>query len=85
MTCHPLDPAIGSVLGELRHQRGLSQEQLATKAKMHRNYIRGLERSEKSPTFKSVGGLLAVLATGEPLPGALTRKRRRRSTNTDSV
>jgi transcriptional regulator with XRE-family HTH domain len=61
MTRNPLDPAIGPVLRDLRLQRGLSQEQLATKAKMHRNYIGGLERGEKSPTFKSVGRLLAVL------------------------
>lgn len=57
----PSHPAIGTVLREFRIQRGLSQEQLATKAKMHRNYIGGLERGEKSPTFKSVGKLLAVL------------------------
>jgi transcriptional regulator with XRE-family HTH domain len=57
----PDNPAIGSVLREFRLQRGLSQEQLAMKAKMHRNYIGGLERGEKSPTFKSVGRLLAVL------------------------
>jgi transcriptional regulator with XRE-family HTH domain len=61
MTRDPNELGIGSVLRNLRLQRGLSQEQLATKAKMHRNYIGGLERGEKSPTFKSVGKLLAVL------------------------
>ena len=54
-------PAIGPVLRELRARSGLSQEQLAAKAKMHRNYIGGIERGEKSPTFKSVGRILAVL------------------------
>jgi transcriptional regulator with XRE-family HTH domain len=55
------NPAIGTVLRDLRVQRGLTQEELAAKAKMHRNYIGGLERGEKSPTIKSVGKLIAVL------------------------
>ncbi|HEY0015633.1 MAG TPA: helix-turn-helix transcriptional regulator [Longimicrobium sp.] len=55
------NPAIGIVLRELRVQRGMTQEELAAKAKMHRNYIGGLERGEKSPTIKSVGRLIAVL------------------------
>jgi transcriptional regulator with XRE-family HTH domain len=55
------NPAIGIVLRELRVQRGMTQEELAAKAKMHRNYIGGLERGEKSPTIKSVGRLISVL------------------------
>jgi transcriptional regulator with XRE-family HTH domain len=55
------NPAIGIVLRDLRVQRGMTQEELAAKAKMHRNYIGGLERGEKSPTIKSVGRLIAVL------------------------
>lgn len=55
------NPAIGTVLRDLRVQRGLTQEELAAKAKMHRNYIGGLERGEKSPTIKSVGRLISVL------------------------
>jgi transcriptional regulator with XRE-family HTH domain len=61
MTRDPSAPSIGSVLRELRTRRGLSQEELAAKAKMHRNYVGGIERGEKSPTFKSVGRILAVL------------------------
>lgn len=55
------NPAIGTVLRDLRVQRGLTQDELAAKAKMHRNYIGGLERGEKSPTIKSVGRLISVL------------------------
>lgn len=61
MARDPSNPAIGTVLRDLRVQRGLTQEELAAKAKMHRNYIGGLERGEKSPTIKSVGRLISVL------------------------
>lgn len=55
------DPDVGSVLRAFRVARGLSQEQVAAKAKMHRNHLGGVERGEKSPTFKSVGRVLRVL------------------------
>lgn len=54
-------PAIGPVLRAFRLQRELSQEEMAAKAGLHRNYIGGIERGEKSPTIKSVGRILAVL------------------------
>jgi transcriptional regulator with XRE-family HTH domain len=70
------DPPIGTVLRDLRVQRGLSQEQLAAKAKMHRNYIGGVERGEKSPTFKSVARILSVLGVSwSELGAALDRSR----------
>lgn len=69
-------PVIGTVLRELRVARGLTQEELAVKAKMHRNYIGGLERGEKSPTFKSVGRLITVLGvTWTELGAELDRAR----------
>ncbi|HEU0300146.1 MAG TPA: helix-turn-helix transcriptional regulator [Longimicrobium sp.] len=58
---HTSPPAIGPVLRSLRQQRGLSQEDLAAKAGMHRNYIGGIERGEKSPTINSVSRILAAL------------------------
>lgn len=71
---HSSDPPIGTVLRELRVQRGFSQEQLAAKAKMHRNYVGGVERGEKSPTFKSVGRILLVLGVSwSELGNALDR------------
>lgn len=57
----PSDAPIGAVLRALRMERGLSQEELAAKARMHRNYIGGVERGERNPTFRSVGRLLRVL------------------------
>lgn len=69
---------IGSVLRDFRLQREMSQEHLAAKAGMHRNYIGGIERGEKSPTVKSVGRILDVLGvTWTELGEALDRTRRR--------
>lgn len=68
------DPPIGAVLRDFRVQRGLSQEQVAAKAKMHRNYVGGVERGEKSPTMKSVGRILAALGVSwSDLGAALDR------------
>jgi transcriptional regulator with XRE-family HTH domain len=68
--------SIGSVLRDFRLQREMSQEHLAAKAGMHRNYIGGIERGEKSPTVKSVGRILAVLGvTWTELGQALDRTR----------
>jgi transcriptional regulator with XRE-family HTH domain len=68
---------IGSVLRDFRLQREMSQEHLAAKAGMHRNYIGGIERGEKSPTVKSVGRILDVLGVSwTELGQALDRTRR---------
>lgn len=69
---------IGSVLRAFRLRREFSQEYLAAKAGMHRNYIGGLERGEKSPTIKSVGRILDVLGVSwTELGEALDRTRER--------
>lgn len=71
------DPDVGAVLRAFRLRRGLTQEQLAARAKMHRNYVGGVERGEKSPTLKSVGRILAVLGvTWTEFGAALDRGRR---------
>jgi len=47
---HPEDPRItfGKSVRKLRIALGLSQEELAEKANLHRNYIGGIERGERN-------------------------------------
>lgn len=42
---------LGDELRKARERAGLTQEQLAFKAKVHRTYISLLERDKKSPTL----------------------------------
>jgi transcriptional regulator with XRE-family HTH domain len=42
----------GRAVREARARRGLSQEQLAEAADMHRNYVGAIERGEINPTLR---------------------------------
>lgn len=53
-----LDHLLGGVLADCRRRAGLSQEALASRAKLHSTYISQLERGLKSPTVR----VLMVLA-----------------------
>lgn len=57
----PLNDSFASVLKKLRVQKGLSQEELAFKANLHRTYISQLERGLKSPTLNTISILAEVL------------------------
>jgi transcriptional regulator with XRE-family HTH domain len=48
-------------LRERRQSAGLSQEQLAEKAGLHRTYVSQLERGLKSPTLDVLADLAAAL------------------------
>lgn len=48
-------------LRRLRGERGLSQEELASRAKIDRTYVSALERSEYSATITMVSKLSTVL------------------------
>lgn len=48
-------------LQELRRMRGLSQEQLAAKAGVHRTYIGMIERSEKNITLLNMEKIAKAL------------------------
>lgn len=49
--------ALGVAVKTLREERGLSQEGLADRCHLHRNYVGGIERGERNPTLEVIGRL----------------------------
>jgi transcriptional regulator with XRE-family HTH domain len=45
----------------LRTALGLSQEELAARAGLHRNYVGMIERSERNPTLVAIEGIARAL------------------------
>src|SRR4051794_10130201 len=52
---------LGQALQEARDKRGLTQEALSLETGVHRNYIGGIERGERSPSVEAVVKLADVL------------------------
>lgn len=52
---------LGRALREERERQELSQEQLGLSTGVHRNYIGGIERGERSPTVAVIATLCAEL------------------------
>jgi predicted transcriptional regulator len=50
----PLNAAFGHVVRKLRKEIGISQEDFADRANLHRTYVSQLERGLKSPSLKAV-------------------------------
>jgi transcriptional regulator with XRE-family HTH domain len=52
---------VGQILRQLREAKGLSQEQLAFEANLHRTYVSGIERGIRNPTVVILDRLAAAL------------------------
>lgn len=52
---------LGQELRRAREEAGLTQEELAQRAGLHRTYISILERDQKSPTVETLRTICAVL------------------------
>lgn len=58
-----VERAFGSVLREAREKAGLSQDQLAHDAGLHRTYVSLLERGKRQPSLKAITALSRALRT----------------------
>ena len=65
---------IGRELRRAREAAGLTQEELAFRARLHRTYISILERELKSPTLDVLGRICRVL--GLPVSALVRRAER---------
>ncbi len=45
----------------LRQEQGLSQEELAYRAGIHRTYLGGIERGERNPALKNIAAMAEAL------------------------
>jgi transcriptional regulator with XRE-family HTH domain len=56
-----LPRAVGHRVRELRIKMGMSQEELAARADLHRNYVGSVERGERDIGITALGSLTAAL------------------------
>jgi transcriptional regulator with XRE-family HTH domain len=71
--------ALGAAIRQLREKRGLSQERLAVLARLHRNYVGGIERGERNPTFTNLTKIAGALEVRLSAVVALSEKLAARS------
>ncbi len=62
------DSSFGRAVREARAELDLSQEQLGRLARVHRNYVGGVERGELNPTLRTIKRIASALQlTGSEL------------------
>lgn len=64
-------PALGEAIRQLRHKRGLTQEDLAHAAGMTTGTLSLIERGQANPTWATVRGLAVALGISMQDVGAL--------------
>ena len=53
--------SLGNRIRQLRHEKKISQEELADKCSLHRTYIGGIERGERNPSLDNLGKISKAL------------------------
>jgi len=56
-----VEKRFGKRVRELRLAKGLSQEELAYRAGVHRTYLGGIERGERHPALKHISAIAKAL------------------------
>lgn len=79
-----LQKAVGRRVRELRTERALTQEVLAHRARLHRNYVGYVERGERKITIDTLGRVARVLGVSlaeffAPFSESLTSGRTKRA------
>ena len=62
MTICSVKSRFGSTVRKLRDERGYSQEKLAERAGLHRNYVGGIERGERNVALENILKLAKALS-----------------------
>jgi len=63
MRVHRAPKVFGSVLREVRQQKGLSQEALALESKVDRTFVSQIERGVRQPSLSTIFRLAEALGT----------------------